>query len=118
MTLILAKGFICERYVETIKGNVKPTEELIFYDQVELTKNFFLLGDRSNANGESEATVTAKTIIGLTKFRECGKLLNGRKLLLKIEGQIYQNCVRMAMPHGSETWYLWENEMVILKRIK
>ena len=42
VTSILAKGFICERCVKAMKGIVKPSEELPFYDQVELVKNFLL----------------------------------------------------------------------------
>ena len=40
VTLTLAKGFICERCVEAMKGIVKPAEELTFYDQVETVKIF------------------------------------------------------------------------------
>ena len=34
----LAKGFVCKRYVEAIKGIVKPHEELPFHNQVTLVK--------------------------------------------------------------------------------
>ena len=43
MTLTLAKGLICKRCVEAMKGIVEPAEELTFHDQVELLK-FLLLG--------------------------------------------------------------------------
>ena len=36
----LAKGFICERYNDAIKGIVEPAEVITFYDQVELVKSF------------------------------------------------------------------------------
>ena len=71
VTSTLAKGFICERCVEPIKGIVAPAEELPFYDQEKLQKNFCYLGDRLNASGGSEAAVTARTSIGLIDFREC-----------------------------------------------
>ena len=41
-----------------------------------------------NASGGTEAAVTAKTMVGMIKFRECGDLLYGRKLLFKIKGRI------------------------------
>ena len=69
-----------------------------------------------NASGKSEAPVTARTIIGWKKIRECGELLHGRKFLLKVKKRIYQSCVRLAMMYGSETWSLRENEMAIFKR--
>ena len=50
------------------------------------------------------------------KFRECGELLLGRRFSLKMKGMVYHSCVRSAMLHGSETWCLRENEMVILRR--
>ena len=51
--------------------------ELSFFDQVDFVKSFRYLGDRLNANGGSEAAVTAKMSIGWIKFRECGELLYG-----------------------------------------
>ena len=102
----LAKGFVCELWVETKEGILEPDEEISFFDHVDFVKSFCYLRDRLNASGESEAAVTAKTKIGSMKFRECGKLLygrNGRKCSLKIKGRIYQSCVRPAMLYGSKT---------------
>ena len=45
-------------------------------------KSFCYLRDRFYGSGGSEATVTAQTKIGWTKFRE---LLNGQKLPLKMK---------------------------------
>ena len=42
-------------------------------------KSFCYLGVRLNTSGESEAAVTARTRIEWIKFRECWKLLCGRK---------------------------------------
>ena len=74
--------------------------------------------DRLNANasGGCETAVTARVRIGWMKFRECGELLLGRRFSLKMKGMVYRSCVRSAMLHGSETWCLRENEMVILRR--
>ena len=60
--------------------------------------------------------VTARTRIGCIQFRECGKLLYGRKFSLKMKGWIYQSCVRSAMLYVSETRCQSENEMAILRR--
>ena len=40
----LAKGFICDRCVESMKKIVEPAEELKFYDQLELVKSFCYMG--------------------------------------------------------------------------
>ena len=114
----MAKGFVCELCVYTKEGLVKPGEELSFSDLVDFVKSFCYLEDRLNASGGSEAAVTARTRIILIKFRECGELLHGRKFLLKMKGKVYQSCVRSAMLYGSETWYLRENEMAILRTEK
>ena len=60
-------------------------------------KSFCYLGDRLNASGDSEAQVTARTIIKWMKFRACEELLIGKRLSLKMKGQIYWSCVRSVM---------------------
>ena len=112
----LAKGFVCELCVYTKEGIVEPGEEISIFDYVDFVKSFCYLGNRLNSSGGSEVALTARTRIGSIKFRECGKLLYGRKFLLKMKGRIYQNCVKSAMRYGSETWSLRENEMAILRR--
>ena len=64
MTSTLAIGLNCERCVNLMKGFVEAAKELTFYDEVELAKNFCYLGDRLNANGESEVAVIVRTRIG------------------------------------------------------
>ena len=98
------------------EGIVEPGEELSFFDQVDFVKIFCYLGDRLNASGGSEAAVTARTRIEWIRFRECGKLLSGRKFSLKIKERIYQSCVRLTMLYGSETWCVRENEMAISRK--
>ena len=72
-----------------------------------------------NASGGYEAAVTVRTRIGWVKFKECGELLSSKKFSLKMKGMVYRSCVRSAMfIYGSETWYLRENEMAILRRTK
>ena len=39
-------------------------------------------------------------------------------LSLKTKGGIYRSCIRSVMLHMRETWCLWENEIVSLKRIE
>ena len=94
VTSTLVNGFICERFVEAMKRIVKSNKELTFYDQVEVVKSFCYSGDRLNAYGGSEAAVTAKARIGWIKFREFGELPNGRKLSLKMKGQIGRSCAK------------------------
>ena len=38
------------------------------------------------------------------------------KVSLKTKGMVYRSYVRSAMLHGSDTWFLRENEMTILRR--
>ena len=46
-----------------------------------------------NASGGCEAAVTARARIGRVKFKECGELLNSKRLSLKMKGMIYRSCV-------------------------
>ena len=116
VTSTLAKSFVCKVCVDTKEGIAEPGEEISLFDQVDFVKSFCYLGDRFNPSGGSEAAATARTRIRWIKFRECGKLLYGRKFSFEIMGMIYQSCVRLAMLCGSETWCLSENEMAILRR--
>ena len=106
--------FVCRRCEDIGDGKEEPVKVLC--DEVETVKGFCYLGDRLNASGGCETAVTARVRIGWMKFRECGELLLGRRFSLKMKGMVYRSCVRSAMLHGSETWCLRENEMVILRR--
>ena len=88
----------------------------MFCDEVDTVKGFSYLGDRLNASGGCETTMTARVRIGWIKFKECGELLLGRRFSLKMKGMVYRSCVRSAMLYGCETWCLRENEMIILIR--
>ena len=68
-----------------------------------------------NATGGCETAVTARSRIGWMKFRECSKILKGRRFSLKMKGKIYKCCVRSAILYGSEAWCLREIEMAILR---
>ena len=59
VTSTLALGFACEICVYTKERIMEPGEELSFFDQVDFVKSFCYLGDRLNASGGSEASVTA-----------------------------------------------------------
>ena len=83
VTSTLAKGFVCELCVDTKEGIVEPGEQISFFDQVDFVKSFCNLGDRLNASVGTEAVVTARTRNGWIKFRECEKLLYGRKFSFK-----------------------------------
>ena len=53
-----------------MEGIVEPGKE-IFFDLLDFVKSFCYLGGRFNTNCGSKAEMTARTIIGWTKFREC-----------------------------------------------
>ena len=48
-------------------------------------KGFCYLGDRLYASGRCETAVTSRVRIGWMKFRECGKLLRGRRFFFENE---------------------------------
>ena len=78
-------------------------------------KGFYYFGDRLNASGRREATVTARTRVGWKKFRECGEILFGKRFSLWMKGKIYKSYVRSAMLYGSKT-YLRKNKIAVLRR--
>ena len=114
VTSYLARQFVCKKCEAAAEESEESAEELC--EEVKMVDGFCYLGDRLNASGGSEAAVTARTRYGWLKFKECGELLLGRKMSLKLKGKVYRSCVRSAMLYGSETWCLRENEMAILRR--
>ena len=44
VTLILAKGFVCELLADTMQGMVEQGEEISFFDQVNFVKSFCYWG--------------------------------------------------------------------------
>ena len=113
VTFSSARHFVCRRCTDG-DGTKEPVE--VLRDEVETVKGFCCLGDRLNASGGCETTVTSKVRIGWIKFRECGELLSGRRFSLRMKGMVYRSCVRSAMLYGSETWCLRESEMATLRR--
>ena len=85
-------------------------------DGVKTVTKFSYLGDRLNATGGCVTAVTARTRIGWMKFEEFSEILKGKRFSSKMKEKVYKSCVRSAMLHGSETWYLREKEMAILRR--
>jgi len=73
----------------------EPVELLC--DGVEAVIEFSYLGDKLNATGGCEVTVTARTRIGWMKFRECSELFKDKRFSLKMKGKIYKSCVRSAI---------------------
>ena len=52
----MAKSFVYEKCVETIKGMVKPAKQMSLFDQVEFVRNFCCSKDRIIATGGNVAT--------------------------------------------------------------
>ena len=61
-----AQQFICRRCEDIGDGKEEPVEVLC--DEVETVKGFCNLGDRLNASGGCETTVTVRVRIGWMKF--------------------------------------------------
>ena len=49
------------------------------------------------------------------RYRECGEVLNGGWFALKTNGKLYQICVISIMLYGSETRWLREREVELLR---
>ena len=98
-----------------VTNGVGEVQQKVMCDKVETLKRFCYLGDRLNANGGCEAVVSARTRVGWKKFRECSKILFGKRFSLQIKGKIYKSYVQSAMLYGSKTWCLRENKVVILR---
>ena len=77
VTSSLAKGFVCELWVDTMEGIVEPGEEESFFDHVDFVKRVCYLGDKLNASSGSKAVESARTRIGWIKFREFGNYFIG-----------------------------------------
>ena len=60
--------------------------------------------------------MTARTICGWLKFRECGELLYGRRFPLNLKGTVHKSYVRPVILHESETWYLRESKIRIFRK--
>ena len=84
-------------------------------DEVVTVKGFCYLGNRLNASGGCEVTVTARTRLGWKKFRECGEILFGKRFFLQMKGKTYRRYVRSAtgILYGSEMWCSRKKEVAI-----
>ena len=100
--LTLAKGFVSERCVETVKGNVAPSQESSFYNQVKIVETLLLEGQVTCQWMKSSNERKNKN--ARTKFRKCCELLYEKKLLLNINERIYQLCKIVDVA--------WERDMV------
>ena len=61
-------------------------------DEVETVNGFCYLRDRLNASGGCEVAVTARVRIGWARFRECGELLLGSKVMVSgWEGELLKS---------------------------
>ena len=75
-------------------------------DEVESVREFTYLGDRVSAVRGCETAVTARTRCCWVQLRECGELLYGRRLPLKLKGADHKSHVSPAILYGSEAWCL------------
>ena len=77
VAVYLDKNFVCKKCRSVIKNFKVPDEKLC--DGVETVSKFTYLGDSLNATGGYKTAVTARSRIGWIKFRECSKILKGRR---------------------------------------
>ena len=58
-----------------VTNGVGEVQQEMMCDEMETVKGFCYRDDRLNASGGCETAVTARTRLGLKKFRECGEIL-------------------------------------------
>ena len=103
------RNFSCRRCEANIGEAVEEEEKLCEY--VETVSEFTYLGGRVSAGGGCETALTARTRCVWVKLRECGELLYGSRLPLRLKGAVYKSYVRPAILYGSEAWCLKDSEM-------
>ena len=75
---------------------------------MKIARELTYLGDSVSAGGGYEAAVTAKTKCRLVKLKECGELMYGKRLPLRLKGAVYKSFASPAIVYGSEAWSLKE----------
>ena len=111
MTPKSARNVIYRKCEGNVGEAVEPEEKLC--DEEVTVREFTYLGDRVSAGGICETAVT-----GWVKLWECGELLYGRRLPLKLKWAVYTSYVRPAILYGSEAGCLNESEMEISRTEK
>ena len=64
-------------------NDVGEVQQEVMCDKVETAKEICYLGNKFNASGECEATVTSRTRLGWKKLRECKEILFGKRFSLQ-----------------------------------
>ena len=77
-----ARFSVCSKCDKATNGVVEMQQEVLS-DKVEIVKGFCCHGDRMNGRGGCEAIVIARTRVGWKKFKECEKILYGKRFFLK-----------------------------------
>ena len=83
-------------------NGAREVQQEVLCDKVETVKRFCYSGDRLNASGICEATVTAKTRLEWKKFRECGEILFKKRFFLWMKEKTYKSYLRYTMLYGSK----------------
>ena len=71
---------------------------------IRVDATFCYLGDMLCSGGGCDSAIVARCCVVWGKLRELFPVLTTRHLSPRIQGKVYEACVRSAMPHGSETW--------------
>jgi len=80
--------------------------------KLELVDKFCYLVDMLGVDGDA---VEARIRIGWNKFRQLVPLLTNKDVSLIMRGRLYSSCVRSSMLHGSETWPVRKENVVVLQ---
>ena len=81
--------------------------------KLDLVDKFCYLGDMLSVDGDADAVVEARIQIGWNKFRQLVPLLTNNNVSLILRGRLYSSCVRSSMLHGSETWPVRKENVVL-----
>ena len=70
-------------------NGAREVQQEVMCDEVKTVKGFFYLGNRLNASGGYEASVTARTRVDWKKFRECGEIMFGKRFSFQMKEKKY-----------------------------
>ena len=84
--------------------------------QIEEVQEFCNLGNVLDCEAGVEKAVRARVSAAWKKWRDMAGLLTDRRKPLRIQGSVYESCVRSVMLYGSETWAMTKKDEVILRK--
>jgi len=108
------KSFVCRGCVNPVTSTGCTSADIGVNANVELVDKFCYLGNMLSVNGDADAAVQTRTLIGWNKLRQLVPLLTNKDISLIVRGRLYSSCVQSSMLHGSKNWPIKkENEVAL-----